>query len=123
MRKLILHTETTIDSAHQLIGFNGKCSNIHGHSWKLEVLIKGDPDQLDEVGILFDFGNVKDIKELLDHKFINDVVDFNPTAENLSVFIFNELKYDYEHLEFCVRIYETAVGKDTWCQYGDFKWE
>lgn len=84
------------DAAHYLRGYNGKCANIHGHRWKVEIMLKGS--ELDELGILIDFMDVKNmLKEVLDifdHKMINDIVPFdklNPTAENLSKFIFDSM--------------------------------
>jgi queuosine biosynthesis protein QueD len=123
-KKLLLHTETVIDSAHQLIGYDGPCQRIHGHSWVLEVWIQGYPSQLDKDGILFDFGRIKNIKERYDHRFINEIPPFdriNPTAENLVQEIYKQLKYISPELEFCIRLYETKVGKETWCMYGDFQ--
>lgn len=120
---LTLYTETVLDSCHQLRGYDGKCQNLHGHSWKVCVWIKGKKEERDEIGIIFDFSNIEKIKEKLDHKFINEVEPFdkiNPTAENLSMFIYDELKHERSNLMFKVRIYETAVGKETYCEYGDF---
>ena len=122
--KLTLYTETFIDSAHQLRGYNGPCCNIHGHIWKLGIWIKGTEDQLDRVGILYDFTRIKEIHNLLDHKFINDIPPFNkvnPTAENLVMFIYNTLKNKSPELLFKVRVYETPVGKETYCEGGDFE--
>jgi 6-pyruvoyltetrahydropterin/6-carboxytetrahydropterin synthase len=118
---LTLHTETTIDSAHCLNGYEGKCKQVHGHTWLIEIWIRGRYEDRDEVGILWDFGNIKRISDTLDHKMINDVIGMNPTAENLSWWI-----YGYCHdstkkeLSFKVRVYETAVKKETWCEIGDF---
>jgi len=134
--KIILHTETTIDSAHQLKGYDGKCSQIHGHTWFIDLWVRGNKSQLDKDGILFDFGKIKKIKNLLDHRFINDhpffdknlEFDFkgeirhgvNPTAENLSLFIYDELKSENPNLEYKIRLYETKIGKETYCELGDF---
>lgn len=121
---LTLHTEVVIDSSHQLRGYDGNCSRLHGHTWFIEVWIKGDPKFKDEVGILFDFGNVKKIKDQFDHQFLNDIAPFdkiNSTAENLVEHFYNELKENRSELFFKVRVYETKVGKETWCEFGD--WE
>jgi len=126
---LTLHTETVIDSAHQLKGYKGICSRVHGHSWLVELWFRGSNQYLDEVGILVDFGIVKELKEVLDHKFLNDVVDVNPTAENLSVWVYdwlhNRINDENQKLkqrvEIKVRLYETVVGKKTYCECGDFK--
>ena len=71
---------------------------------------------LDKAGILFDFGKIKEIHEMLDHKEINAVLDINPTAENISSFIIKKLEEENVRLEFRVRVYETAVLKKTYCQ-------
>lgn len=119
----ILHTEIYFDSAHKLNGYIGKCANIHGHIWRLRVWIKGDLQYKDSIGILFDFGNLKLIQEQLDHKFLNeDDIRFsimNPTAENISQLIYDDLKNKRPELHFLVRLYETPLPKETWCQYGD----
>lgn len=119
-----LHTEVAIDSCHELKGYDGACSRLHGHTWFLEVWIKGNSDQLDKDGILFDFGRVKDIKEKYDHRFINDIPPFdkyNPTAENISQQFYKELKASRPELKFKIRLYETKVGKETYCEVGDFE--
>lgn len=123
-KKLLLHTETAIDSCHRLRDYDGKCKNLHGHTWFVEVWVKGYAKDLDAVGILYDFGNVKSIKEKYDHLLLNDIPPFdkvNPTAENITMNIYSELKKEKPILEFKVRVYETKVGKDTYCEYGD--WE
>lgn len=119
--KILLHTETVIDSAHKLEGYDGKCSQLHGHSWFLEVWFKGDSDLKDKVGILVDFGIVSKLKEVLDHKYLNDVMSQNPTAENLSEFIYDFLKLNIKKgIQIKVKLFETKVGKETWCEVGDF---
>lgn len=122
--KITLHTEVAIDSCHKLIGYDGNCSRLHGHTWFVEIWIRGDESQRDSVGILFDFGNVKKIKDKYDHLYLNDIPPFdkiNPTAENISRQIYDELKQFRSDLEYKVRIYETKVGKDTYCEIGDFQ--
>ena len=79
----------TFDSAHQLPWHDGKCRNLHGHTYKLEVYLKG---KLNDNGILLDFGDLKivvnrDIVEKLDHKMLNEIYE-NPTAEIMAKRIF-----------------------------------
>lgn len=124
--KLKLHTEFTFDSAHRLENYNGKCCDVHGHTWKVELWFIGSSENKDDVGILVDFGIVKEVKELLDHKYLNDILGCNPTAENLTEWIFNfidkSVNYDDENqIAIKVRVYETAVDKKTWCEGGDFE--
>ena len=123
-KKIKLHTETVIDSSHRLIGYDGLCKNLHGHSWKVDIWVKGSPDDQDEVGIIWDFSNVKKLKDKFDHQLINEIGPFdkiNPTAENLVQYFYQFVKDTAPHLEFKVRVYETYVGKKTWAEYGD--WE
>ncbi len=121
---MTLHTEEVIDSCHKLENYEGKCKNLHGHTWKIELWIQGKDSQKDSVGILFDFGNIKIIKEELDHKCLNDVIKENPTAENISKWILDKLIQLNPILEYRVKLYETAVGKETWCvrQTNNFDW-
>ncbi len=87
--------EDTFASAHQLIGYEGSCENIHGHTWKVQVFVKGD--RLNKIGLLFDFKEAKkvlrSIVSQLDHKNLNQVSLLekgqNPTAENLAKLIFD----------------------------------
>lgn len=117
-----LHTEVVVDSAHYLEGYDGICKNLHGHSWRIRVWIKGNSSQLDNVGILFDFTNVKTmIKDRFDHKLLNDVLALNPTAENIAISIYKGLRDKFPTLYFVVRVYETSIGKECWAQTGD--WE
>ena len=84
------------DAAHALIGYDGPCRYLHGHTWDVEVLIEGTA--LDEVGMLCDFKVVKraihDVLDNFDHRCVNDVPPFdevNPTAEHLARIVFFEL--------------------------------
>ena len=92
-KELFISKEFTFDSAHKLEWHEGKCKNLHGHTFKLEVVIKG---KVDKNGIIIDFKDFKKIVnekviELLDHEYLNEVVE-NPTAENLVVWIWDQLK-------------------------------
>jgi 6-pyruvoyltetrahydropterin/6-carboxytetrahydropterin synthase len=118
---LLLHTEFTFDSCHHLEGYDGKCKNKHGHSWLCEVWFKGNTLYKDRIGILVDFGLVKEIREKLDHNDLNIVLNFNPTAENLSEWVYNELrnKIKNELIHIRVRVYESYIDKKCWCEFGD----
>ena len=86
--------EETFAAGHALRGYRGKCENVHGHNYKIRVILEGP--SLNSIGLLYDF---KDIKETiqraihkLDHRFLNEISPFdvvNPSAENLA-------KYFYE---------------------------
>jgi len=76
-----------ICSAHKLeLSYPSKCSNLHGHNWKIDVFLKAE--KLNENGMIIDFDHIaQKLIDKLDHKILNDVLDFNPTAENLAEFI------------------------------------
>lgn len=92
-----------------------KCYSIHGHNYVMEVTLCGEIDQ--KTGYLYDLKKLKKIIHKLiiaklDHKFINDDVEFMkniiPTTENLTIAIFNELKKsEIGDLLYSVKIYET----------------
>ena len=122
-----LKTHFDFDSAHRLAGYKGKCSNLHGHIWKVEVEVEGE--KLNDIGILCDFSNVKKIKEQLDHKTILKVckenqdlvytltrtcgsdslflMHDNPTAENLAKYILDTFKVDNPSFKFLIRVWES----------------
>lgn len=99
------------DAAHALHGYPGECAKLHGHTWDIEVVVRGA--ELDEVGIVYDFKTLKAdlaaVLEPLDHAYLNDVPPFdqvNPTAENLSRFIYESLT---ETVGDVVKVVEVAV--------------
>lgn len=100
-------------SAHFLRNYQGKCEHIHGHNWKVEVVLEGD--KLDNSGMLLDFGilkkYLKEIMDILDHKCLNDDVSFfkdiSPSSENIARFIYEELSKKIEKME--VKVFEVKV--------------
>ena len=122
-----LKTSFEFDSAHRLVGYIGKCNNLHGHIWHVDLEIEGE--KLDEVGILWDFTNVKDLKDLFDHKTIlwdcdenSEILEAikrtcgedsiywmneNPTAENLCKEILAHCKTSNPDLKYKVTVYES----------------
>ena len=80
-----------ISAAHKLVlGYDSKCTQLHGHNWIIDVFLRSS--ELNEDGMVMDFTHIKNaIQDKFDHKVINDVVDFNPTAENLAKYICDSL--------------------------------
>ena len=80
-----------ISAAHRLeLDYESKCTNFHGHNWIVDVYLKSK--ELNPNGMIMDFTHIKKkVLDKFDHKVINDVVDFNPTAENLAKHICDEL--------------------------------
>jgi 6-pyruvoyltetrahydropterin/6-carboxytetrahydropterin synthase len=92
-----LMVEGSFDAAHQLIGYEGPCENLHGHTWKVQVAVTGK--KLNKLGMLIDFKEIKTVVNAiinkLDHKNLNDLTQFrkvNPSSENVATFIFAQLK-------------------------------
>jgi 6-pyruvoyltetrahydropterin/6-carboxytetrahydropterin synthase len=92
-----LNVIETFSAAHLLRGYEGACSKLHGHNWKVRVCVK--TKEQDEIGMAMDFGVLKtilsNILNNLDHSYLNEIVPFterNPTSENLA-------KYIYECIE------------------------
>ena len=119
--QLTLYTEEVISAAHFLKGYQGKCSQMHGHTWKICVWIKGEEENKNSIGILWDFNNLKKIVNQLDHKLLNDVIEQNPSVENIALFVYKSLKDDSPCLLFKVRIYESMIKKESYCETGDFE--
>jgi len=107
---------TDFAAAHHLRNFRGKCENLHGHNWKVEVVFRGN--KLDESGVLVDFAEVKQAtRELLgeiDHQYLNDLPFFrenNPSSENIARYLFEHLskRLDSEVLRlYSVSAWESA---------------
>lgn len=88
---------SNFSSAHALKKYKGKCEKLHGHNWKVEVVLSGK--KLDDSGMLFDFIKAKKILGSvigkLDHKVLNELGEFkykNPSAENIAEYIFRKFK-------------------------------
>jgi 6-pyruvoyltetrahydropterin/6-carboxytetrahydropterin synthase len=83
-------------AAHNLRNYKGKCEDLHGHNYKLQVVLKGA--ELDSTGLLYDFVHLKqvirDVIRALDHKYLNELppfVELNPSAENIARHIYDEI--------------------------------
>ncbi|MBN6080937.1 6-carboxytetrahydropterin synthase QueD [Aggregatibacter actinomycetemcomitans] len=135
--------EFSFDMAHLLDGHDGKCQNLHGHTYKLQVEVRGNLYQEGaKQGMVIDFSDLKKtvnhaILEPMDHAFIYDQtsereskiaallqqldsktfgVPFRTTAEQLAQFIFNQLKYQNNLPVSAVRLWETPTS---FCEYGE----
>lgn len=102
-----------ISAAHKLkLGYESKCEELHGHNWIIDIYLAAK--ELNEDGMIMDFIRIKEkIQDKLDHKVLNDVLDFNPTAENLAKFIYDELA------PFCYRVNVTESENNTASYYNN----
>jgi len=110
-------------AAHRLRNYKGKCENLHGHNWKIEVIVEGE--NLDKIGLLIDFGilrkKLKEVLITLDHKNLNSIPFFrknNPTSENIAVYIYKNLERLLNDKK--IRIKEIVVWENE-KQYASFK--
>jgi len=79
-----LTVERTFEAGHYLPCHPGKCSNPHGHSYRVKVEMLGHVNEAD--GVVVDFGDIKEIIDDLDHSWLNDFIPL-PTAENIALYL------------------------------------
>lgn len=120
-KRVLVSKEFTFDAAHHLHCYEGKCKNLHGHTYKVVLGVSGF---VDERGLMIDFGDLKaiwkkEIEIFLDHRYLNETLPpMNTTAENMVVWIYEKLaaslnnqqnQYLGARVEF-VRLYETPTS-------------
>ncbi len=105
-----LRKTVEISAAHSLqLPYESKCTRLHGHNWIITVCLRGE--QLNESGMLMDFSEIKRrVKEPLDHRNLNEVLPFNPTAENIAKWVCEQLQ------PLCYRV-EVMESRDNFAIY------
>jgi 6-pyruvoyltetrahydropterin/6-carboxytetrahydropterin synthase len=105
--------EQTFAAGHALRNYKGKCENVHGHNYRVQITVQGD--QLDSTGLLVDFLDVKGliggVVDYLDHQVINDLPPFdelNPSAENIAKYFYDRVSGGLKN-EVPVRVSEVKV--------------
>ncbi|HEU5378639.1 MAG TPA: 6-carboxytetrahydropterin synthase QueD [Ktedonobacteraceae bacterium] len=119
-RWALLTKVVRFEAAHQLPGHAGKCANLHGHSYTLEVAVRGPIKQTigaSDDGMVMDFQELsallqRSVLQPLDHHFLNEVIEVRSTAENLAHWIWDALLASGLSVDllYRVRLWETATG-------------
>src|SRR5437667_7918826 len=104
----------TFSSGHALRGYKGKCENVHGHNYRVQVKLAGP--NLDGIGLLVDFTEMKRVLRGiiagLDHQFLNDLEAFktvNPSAENLAKYFYEQMTARLKEMPAGARFVEAVV--------------
>ncbi len=99
-----LKVTSSFSAAHKLDGYAGDCCNLHGHNWRVQVVIRCR--EQDNIGLTIDFREVKKRLQVVvsevDHKYLNDLDCFrgkNPTSEELARHLFKRLVSEFDDLD------------------------
>jgi 6-pyruvoyltetrahydropterin/6-carboxytetrahydropterin synthase len=116
-----LEKEFRFEASHVLPHQGGKCSRLHGHSWKGRVVVQAAKlhEEGPEAGMVMDFNHIAAIldpliERYLDHRHLNDIPGMeNPTSEEIARWLYRQLKPKLPHLV-AVEIDETCTSR---CRY------
>jgi len=111
-----LTVSSHFSAAHQLRDYGGKCEELHGHNWRVDVVVRGDA--LGPGGMVIDFQILKQetegILDTLDHRYLNDLEYFQktePSSENIARYIFEALEGRLSAHD--VRLYKVTAWEST----------
>ncbi|WP_342764528.1 6-carboxytetrahydropterin synthase [Methanospirillum stamsii] len=124
-----LYKEVSFDASHRLLHYQGKCHNLHGHRWRVEVWLSGCTDK--ETNILVDYNEIREVVDYYDHEIIlnesdpmvpriqefHDVITTpgDPTSELLALLIRDEIERRYQNcgrniIVDTIRVWESPTG-------------
>ena len=117
-----LMVKSNFSAAHQLREYKGKCEMLHGHNFEVQLMVCAN--QLDDIGLAIDFGQLKNIlNEILgelDHCFLNEHPGFktqNPSSENLARYIFQKVEHEIDSKDIKVDWVRVWESKDAYAQF------
>ena len=106
-------------AAHSLRGYQGKCENLHGHNYKVEVELKGL--ELTKNGMVVDFTDLRaaldKVLARMDHKHLNEIKPFdriNPTAENIAKLVYEEILLKFSAKK--IKVSQVVVWESEGCK-------
>lgn len=108
--RILVTRRFKFEAAHHLPNYAGKCSNIHGHTWTIELALGGKLSETS--GMVLDFTNIKArfgdyIDKNYDHKDLNSIID-NPTAENIAIELYRTAEQMFKnYIVYFVRVWES----------------
>ena len=114
---MIVSRKCSFDAAHFLPRYKGKCKNVHGHRWTVELAVEGPVDP--NTGFVVDFSHIKawlqeNVVDEFDHTLINDKIE-NPTAENIAEWIGKQFIIENSKVGLAyVRVWETPDSMVEW---------
>ncbi|MGI6595254.1 MAG: 6-carboxytetrahydropterin synthase QueD [Candidatus Ratteibacteria bacterium] len=119
-----VQVQGSFSSAHHLKNYKGKCERVHGHNWKVEIVVWGA--ELDSEGLLIDFTILKEylkkVISVLDHRDLNTLLFFreaNPTSENICLYIYKKMQSalkKYPVKVKCVTVWENEQKSATYSE-------
>jgi len=112
--QIFLTAEAHFDAAHNLINYEGKCSNLHGHRWLVKAEFGPFTEMdLDPAGIALDFKTIRkdlnDVVDAYDHQYLNNFFG-TPSAELIGLTIFRAMK-KIEPTLFAIELFESPESK------------
>lgn len=115
-----VHVRRHFDAAHALRGYQGRCEALHGHRWEIVACV--ETEELDEIGLAYDFTRLKraleDVLAHFDHVNLNQTPPFdrlNPSSENIARTIYERLKDGIEGAK--LKYVEAWESPDAWVRY------
>lgn len=112
----------SFSAAHRLRDYNGKCEQLHGHNYKIQISARSSSPG--KGGMVIDFGDLKkaayQVLDTLDHRYLNDIKPFDeiePSAENVAAYIFREVSQRLEdrgEMLHSVSVWESDTSKATY---------